>query len=63
LIQRAIAASNSATCWSRFSYNEPSWIGQRHGVAGGESTIDKMTDLLKAIAGEENEYGSEKKSL
>src|SRR6516162_5860011 len=34
------------------SYNEPRWIGQRHGVAGVESTIDKMADLLAAIARE-----------
>jgi uncharacterized protein (DUF302 family) len=34
------------------SYNEPTWIAQRHGVAGVESTIDKMADLLSAIARE-----------
>ena len=34
------------------SYNEPSWIAQRHGIAGAESTIDKMADLLRAIARE-----------
>jgi uncharacterized protein (DUF302 family) len=34
------------------SYNEPRWIAQRHGVAGAESTIDKMTDLLSTIARE-----------
>lgn len=34
------------------SYNEPSWIAQRHGVGGAESTIDKMADLLRAIARE-----------
>jgi uncharacterized protein (DUF302 family) len=34
------------------SYNEPKWIVQRHGVAGVESTIDKMADLLAAIARE-----------
>jgi uncharacterized protein (DUF302 family) len=34
------------------SYNEPSWIAQRHGVTGAESTIDKMADLLNAIARE-----------
>jgi uncharacterized protein (DUF302 family) len=38
------------TTW--LSYNEPSWIAQRHGVAGAESTIDKMADLLRAIATE-----------
>src|SRR5262245_14218549 len=46
------------------SYNEPSWIAQRHKVVGAESTIDKMADLLGTIAreaadaaNEENEYG------
>ena len=34
------------------SYNEPTWIAQRHGVAGLELTIDRMTDLLTAIARE-----------
>ncbi|HTG51773.1 MAG TPA: DUF302 domain-containing protein [Candidatus Tectomicrobia bacterium] len=34
------------------SYNEPRWIAQRHGIAGVESTIDKMADLLAAIARE-----------
>jgi uncharacterized protein (DUF302 family) len=34
------------------SYNEPGWIAQRHGVAGQESTIDKIADLLRAIARE-----------
>jgi uncharacterized protein (DUF302 family) len=32
------------------SYNEPNWIAQRHGVTGAESSIDKMADLLNAIA-------------
>jgi len=34
------------------SYNEPSWIARRHGVTGRESTVDKMADLLRAIARE-----------
>jgi uncharacterized protein (DUF302 family) len=34
------------------SYNEPRWIAQRQGVAGVESAIDKMADLLAAIAKE-----------
>ena len=34
------------------SYNEPRWIAQRHGVAGVESTTDKVADLLAAIARE-----------
>jgi uncharacterized protein (DUF302 family) len=32
------------------SYNEPSWIAQRHGVADTEAVVSKMTDLLSAIA-------------
>jgi uncharacterized protein (DUF302 family) len=31
------------------SYNEPSWIAQRHGVADAEAVVSKMTDLLGAI--------------
>jgi len=34
------------------SYNEPSWIAQRHGVVGTESTIDKLTELLGTITRE-----------
>ena len=34
------------------SYNEPRWIAQRHGVVDGESTINKMADLLRTIAKE-----------
>ncbi len=32
------------------SYNEPSWIAQRHWVADAEAVVSKMTDLLRAIA-------------
>jgi uncharacterized protein (DUF302 family) len=39
------------------SYNEPSWIAQRHGVAGQHSTIDKMADLLRAIGREASGSG------
>jgi uncharacterized protein (DUF302 family) len=31
------------------SYNEPSWIAQRHGIADAEAVVSKMTDLLRAI--------------
>jgi uncharacterized protein (DUF302 family) len=31
------------------SYNEPSWMAQRHGVANAEAVVSKMTDLLSAI--------------
>jgi len=31
------------------SYNEPSWIAQRHGIADAEPVVSKMTDLLSAI--------------
>ena len=34
------------------SYNEPSWIAQRHGVVGTESTINKLTELLGTITRE-----------
>jgi uncharacterized protein (DUF302 family) len=32
------------------SYNEPSWIAQRHGVTNAEPIVSKMTDLLRAIS-------------
>jgi uncharacterized protein (DUF302 family) len=32
------------------SYNESSWIAQRHGVADAEAVVSKMNDLLRAIA-------------
>jgi uncharacterized protein (DUF302 family) len=31
------------------SYNEPSWIARRHGVANADAIVSKMTDLLSAI--------------
>ena len=31
------------------SYNEPSWLAQRHGVANSDAIVGKMTDLLRAI--------------
>ena len=31
------------------SYNEPSWIARRHGVANTDAIVSKMTDLLSAI--------------
>ena len=31
------------------SYNEPSWIARRHGVASADAIVSKMTDLLSAI--------------
>jgi uncharacterized protein (DUF302 family) len=31
------------------SYNEPSWMAQRHGVANAGPVISNMTDLLSAI--------------
>jgi uncharacterized protein (DUF302 family) len=31
------------------SYNEPSWMAQRHGVANAEPVVSNMTDLLSAI--------------
>ena len=32
------------------SYNEPSWIVQRHGIANAERIVAKMADLLSAIS-------------
>ena len=32
------------------SYNEPSWMAQRHGVADAGPVVSNMTDLLSAIA-------------
>jgi uncharacterized protein (DUF302 family) len=31
------------------SYNEPSWIAQRHGVSDAQPVVNKMADLLSAI--------------
>ena len=31
------------------SYNEPSWIAQRHGIADQKTTVDKMAEMLNAI--------------
>jgi uncharacterized protein (DUF302 family) len=39
------------------SYNEPGWIALRHGVSGAESTINKMANLLRAIAKEASGNG------
>ena len=32
------------------SYNEPSWIAQRHGVANAKPVVAKMTAALRAIS-------------
>ena len=32
------------------SYNEPSWIAQRHGIADAQAVVNKMADLLSAIS-------------
>jgi uncharacterized protein (DUF302 family) len=32
------------------SFNEPSWMVQRHHVANAESIVNKMADLLRAIS-------------
>jgi len=31
------------------SYNEPSWIAQRHGACNANLTVSKLSDLLSAI--------------
>jgi uncharacterized protein (DUF302 family) len=38
----------SGTTW--LSYNEPSWIAQRHGVANAEPVVSKMAAALSAIS-------------
>ena len=38
----------SGTTW--LSYNEPSWIAQRHGVANAESIVSKMSAALSAMS-------------
>jgi uncharacterized protein (DUF302 family) len=43
------------------SYNEPGWIAQRHGVAGAQSVVNKMADLLAAIAREAARSGHRRK--
>jgi uncharacterized protein (DUF302 family) len=37
----------SGKAW--ISYNEPSWLAQRHGVANADAIVGKMTDLLRTI--------------
>ena len=37
----------SGTTW--LSYNEPSWIAQRHSIANAEPVVSKMTAALSAI--------------
>ena len=32
------------------SYNEPSWIAQRHGLTNVDPVVNKMTALLSAVA-------------
>jgi len=32
------------------SYNEPSWIAERHGLADARPVVNKMADLLSAIS-------------
>src|ERR1700736_5160326 len=38
----------SGTTW--LSYNEPSWVAQRHGVANAEPVVSKMTAALSAMS-------------
>src|SRR6202171_5115929 len=38
----------SGATW--LSYNEPSWIAQRHGVANAEQVVSKMAAALSAIS-------------
>ena len=39
-----------ATGKTWLSYNEPSWIAQRHGVADAEQVVSKMAAALSAMA-------------
>jgi uncharacterized protein (DUF302 family) len=39
-----------ATGKTWLSYNEPSWIAQRHGVANAEQVVSKMAAALGAMA-------------
>jgi uncharacterized protein (DUF302 family) len=32
------------------SYNEPSWIAQRHALADAQPAVSKMADLLSAVS-------------
>ena len=34
------------------SYNEPSWLAQRHGLSGAEATIGNLAAALNALAKE-----------
>jgi uncharacterized protein (DUF302 family) len=38
----------SGATW--LSYNEPSWIAQRHGVANAEPVVSKMSAAISAIS-------------
>ena len=38
----------SGTTW--LSYNEPSWIAQRHGVANAEPVVSKMSAALSVMS-------------
>ena len=38
----------SGTTW--LSYNEPSWIARRHGVANAEPVVSKMSAALSAMS-------------
>ena len=38
----------SGTTW--LSYNEPSWIAQRHNIPNAEPTVSKMTVALSAMS-------------
>ena len=38
----------SGTTW--LSYNEPTWIAQRHSVSNAEPTVNKMSAVLSAMS-------------
>jgi uncharacterized protein (DUF302 family) len=41
------------------SYNEPSWVAQRHNVTGSDDVVSKLSAALKAIASEAAESHNE----
>lgn len=47
-LKALVSEDASGTTW--LSYNEPSWIARRHGVANAESIVSKMSAVLSAMS-------------
>jgi len=47
-LKALVSEDASGTTW--LSYNEPSWIARRHGVANAESIVSKMSAALSAMS-------------